>query len=107
MNILKLQRRPVGNLTLEQQVAMEHPGLDSWPGHVLVVFERRDQGGAVFSRLVNSGESFGSRFRIPFRDLSQKYFAIAVNNSVLSCSFDHSITLDDGSEEFTINFHLT
>jgi len=104
---LNLQRRPVANLTLEQQVAMEHPGLGSLPGYVLVVFEKRDQGGAVFSRLVSSGESFSSRFKIPFRDLSQKYFAIAVNDSVLSCSFDHSIALNDGSEELTINFHLT
>jgi hypothetical protein len=106
MNILKLQpRRPVANLTLDEQVAMEHPGLDSLPGYVLVVFERGDHDGAIFVRLVSSGERFHSR--IPFRDLSKKYFAIAVNDSVLSYAFDHPIALDDGSEEFTINFHLT
>ncbi|HKO44461.1 MAG TPA: toll/interleukin-1 receptor domain-containing protein [Pyrinomonadaceae bacterium] len=106
MITLKLQRAATTNLTLVQQVAKEHLGLDALPGYVLVVFERREQG-AVFSRLVNSGESFSAGFRIPFRDLSQKYFAIAVNDSVLSYAFEHLIALDDGSEEFTLNFHLT
>jgi hypothetical protein len=39
--------------------------------------------------------------------LSKKYFAIAVNESVLSYAFEHPIALDDGSEAFTLNFHLT
>jgi hypothetical protein len=106
MNILKLQsQRPVANLTLEQQVVKEHAGLESLPGYVLVIFEKQDNYGAIFSRLVISGERFHSRN--PFRDLSKKYFAIAVNDSVLSYAFDHSITLDDGGEAFTLNFHLT
>lgn len=107
MITLQLQRAVTTNLTLVQQVAKEHTGLDALLGYVLVVFERREQGSAVFSRLVNSGENFSSRFRIPFRDLSQKYFAIAVNDSVLSYAFEHLIVLEDGSEEFTIKFHLT
>lgn len=107
MNILNLQRRPVANLTLQQEVAVEHVGLDSLTGYVLVVFDKRDHGGPMFCRLVNSGENFGSRFKIPFRDLSQKYFAIAVKDSLLSYSFDYSITLNDGSEELTLAFHLT
>jgi hypothetical protein len=107
MITLQLQRAVTTNLTLVQQVAKEHTGLDALPGYVLVVFERREQGSAVFSRLVNSGESFSSRFKIPFRDLSQKYFAIAVNDSVLSCVFEHPIVLEDGSGEFSIKFHLT
>lgn len=106
MITLQLHRIATTNLTRTQQVAKEHVGLDALPGYVLAVFERREQGGAVFSRLVNSGESFSPRSRIPFRDLSRKYFAIAVNDSVLKYAFDHSIVLEDGSEEFTIKFHL-
>jgi TIR domain len=105
MNILKLQRRPTANLTFEQQVVREHFGLESVPGYVLVIFEKLDNGGATFSRLVASGERFHSR--IPFRDLSKKYFAIAVNDSVLSYAFDNSITLNSGIEAFILNFHLT
>lgn len=105
MNILKLERRATANLTLEQQVVRENFGLESVPGYVLVIFEKLDNGGAIFSRLVISGERFHSR--IPFRDLSKKYFAIAVNDSVLSYAFDHSITLDNGSEAITLEFHLT
>lgn len=104
MNILKLQRRSLANLTSEQQVLKEQSGLESLSGYVLVVFEKRDQG-TSFVRLLSSGERFHSR--IPFRDLSRKYFAIAVNDSVLSYAFDHLISLDDGSEEFTIDFHMT
>jgi TIR domain len=105
MNILKLQPRATANLTFEQQVGRENFGLESVPGYVLVIFEKLDNGGATFSRLVASGERFHSR--IPFRDLSKKYFAIAVNDSVLSYSFDDSITLDNGIEPFILNFHLT
>src|SRR5713101_3043714 len=91
MRTLKSNRQAVTNLTLEQQVVREYAGLDSLPGFVLVVFEKRDKGGAIFARLVNSGERFRSRFGIPFRDLSKRYFAIAVNDSVLSYAFSHSI----------------
>lgn len=113
-NILELgpEKRPSKrhaetNLTFAQQVVKDFSGLDSLPGFVLVIFERRDKGGAVFSRLVNSGERFRSRFSISRRDLWKKYFAIAVNDSVLSYSFSHSVTLDDGSEEFYLTFQLT
>jgi|GEM_PF-6245918 len=95
------------NLTFKQGVVKDFSGLDSLPGFVLVIFERRDLGGAVFSRLVNSGERFRSRFSISRRDLWKKYFAIAVNDSVLSYAFDHSIALDDGSEDFILTFQLT
>ncbi|MFY9620638.1 MAG: hypothetical protein WAM70_14750 [Pyrinomonadaceae bacterium] len=104
---LALKRRAEPNLTFEQEVVKDFSGLDSLPGFVLVIFERRDLGGAVFSRLVNSGERFRSRFSISRRDLWKKYFAIAVNDSVLNYTFEQSIVLDDGSEEFTLLFQLS
>lgn len=101
------KRQAVTNLTFDQEVVTDFSGLDSLPGFVLVIFERRDLGGAVFSRQVNSGERFRSRFSLSRRDLWKKYFAIAVNDSVLSYAFTRSITLDDGSAEFALTFQLT
>src|SRR5258707_1318343 len=101
------KRQAVTNLTFDQEVVTDFSGLDSLPGFVLAIFERRDLGGAVFSRLVNSGERFRSRFSLSRRDLWKKYFAIAVNDSVLSYAFTRSITLDDGSAEFALRFQLT
>lgn len=101
------KRQAASNLTFDQEVVTDFSGLDSLPGFVLVIFERRDLGGAVFSRLVNSGERFRSRFSIARRDLWKKYFAVAVNDSVLSYAFTRSITLDDGSAEFALTFQLT
>lgn len=94
------------NLTHEQNVVKNHEGLDSLPGYVLVIFEKSPRGGAIFSRLVRSGERFPPGFRIPFFDWAQKYFSIAVNDTVLSYTFDHTVTLDDGTEEFVLSFHL-
>ncbi|HKO44458.1 MAG TPA: hypothetical protein VJU84_14365 [Pyrinomonadaceae bacterium] len=95
------------NLTYEQNVVRDHEGLDSLPGYVLVVFEKSKQRGAIFSRLVKANERFPPGFRIPFLDWSQKYFSIAVNDSVLSYTFEHLLTLDDGADEFNLNFHLS
>ncbi|MFY9620635.1 MAG: hypothetical protein WAQ99_12570 [Pyrinomonadaceae bacterium] len=100
-------QRGAGNLTYEQRVVKGHEGLDSLPGYVLVVFEKRAKGGAIFSRLVRPGEVFPAGFRIPFLDWSsQKYFSVAVNNSVLKYSFEQLVTLDDGSDEFKLKFDL-
>ncbi len=96
-----------GNLTYEEKVVRGHAGLDSLPGYVLAIFEKRAKGGAIFSRLIKPGEIFPSGFRIPFLDWSQKYFSVAVNDSVLICEFTHLVYLDDGNDEFTLNFHLT
>lgn len=95
------------NLTYEQAVVKDHKGLDSLPGYVLVVFEKSKQGGAIFSRLVKANERFPPGFRIPFLDWSQKYFSVAVNDSVLSYTFEHLLTLDDATDEFNLNFHLS
>jgi hypothetical protein len=95
------------NLTLQQNVVRSHPGVEPLPGYVLAAFEKRGKGGAIFSRLVNPGERPPAIFRIPFLDWAQRYLSIAVNDSVLSYAFSHSITLDDGSDEFTLDFHLT
>ena len=94
------------NLTHEQNVVKSHEGLDSLPGYVLVIFERSAKAGAIFSRLILSGERFPPGFRIPFFDWAQKYFSVAVNDTVLSYTFDHTVTLDDGTEEFVLSFHL-
>jgi hypothetical protein len=94
------------NLTHEQSVVKNHEGLDSLPGYVLVIFEKSAKGGAIFSRLVRSGERFPPGFRIPFFDWAQKYFSVAVNDTVLSYTFNHTVTLDDGTEEFVLSFHL-
>lgn len=95
------------NLTYEQNVVRNHEGLDSLPGYVLVVFEKSKQGGAIFSRLVKANERFPPGFRILFLDWSQKYFSVAVNDSVLNYTFNHLLTLDDGTDEFNLNFHLS
>lgn len=93
------------NLTLEQKVVVNHEGLDSLPGHVVIVFEKLDKGGAAFSRLLNPGE----RFQKPgFRlwDTPHKYFSVAVNKSILNYSFEEPVTLDDEIHTFTLKFHL-
>jgi hypothetical protein len=94
------------NLTLEQKLVKGHTGIDAVPGYVLAVFEKRGKGGAIFSRLVRPGERSPAIFRIPFLDWAQKYFAVAVNDSVLSYQFDHEVTLDEGNDVFILNFHL-
>lgn len=99
-------QRGAGNLTYEQRVVKGHEGLDSLPGYVLVVFEKRAKGGAIFSRLVKPGEVFPAGFKILFFDSSHKYFSVAVNDSVLTHEFDHGITLDDESDEFTLYFRM-
>mgnify|MGYP003577200721 CR=1 FL=1 len=94
-----------GNLTLAQRAVVNHEGLDSLPGYVVVVFEKLDKGGAAFSRLINPGERFQkSGFR--FWDTSHKYFSVAVNKSVLNYSFEQPVTLDDEIHTFTLKFHL-
>ncbi|HEY6803624.1 MAG TPA: hypothetical protein VI306_08600 [Pyrinomonadaceae bacterium] len=106
MSILNLQRRSSGaNLTYDKRVTIDHFGLDPLPNHVLVIFERTDRGD-IFNQVLNSGEGFRSRMRLPFGAGSQRYFAIGINDTVLSYAFEESIVLDDSGEEFTLKFHL-
>jgi hypothetical protein len=90
------------NLTFKENVIRQHAGLDSLPGYVVAVFEKLPKGGESFFKLVSSGE----RFRVPFWVSSQKYFAVAVNQSFLSYSFEQPVTMDDGIHKFTLMFHL-
>ncbi|MET0621407.1 MAG: hypothetical protein ABW250_00355 [Pyrinomonadaceae bacterium] len=93
------------NLTFAQRAVVNREGLDSLPGHVVVVFEKLDKGGAAFSRLINPGERFQkSGFRL--WDTSHKYFSVAVNKAFLSYSFERPVTLDDEIHTFTLKFHL-
>lgn len=95
----------MGNLTLEEKLVVGHEGLDSLPGYTVVVFEKLDKGGAAFSQVINPGGRFQkSGFR--FWDRSNKYFSVAVNNSVLSYSFEERVTLDDEIHTFTLKFQL-
>jgi hypothetical protein len=96
------------NLTYEQGVIKDHTGLDALPGYVLVIFEKRDRGSAIFKRLVKPNEIFGAGFLDRLFDWSsQKYFSIAVNKADLTYNFDHVVALDDRSDKFKLNFRLT
>ncbi|HEY6803620.1 MAG TPA: hypothetical protein VI306_08580 [Pyrinomonadaceae bacterium] len=96
-----------GNLTFEQRVVMSHGGVDPVPGYFLVIFEKRGKAGAVFSRVLRPGERPAAVFRIPFLDWAQRFLSIAVNDSVLTYEFNHSVELDDGRDVFELEFHLT
>jgi hypothetical protein len=101
------KRTAEDNLTFLQNVVRHHPGIDALPGYVLAVFEKRGKGGAIFTRLVKPGERSPSIFKIPLLDWAKNYLAIAVNDQLLTYSFDHSIALDGGTDLFKLNFHLT
>lgn len=95
------------NLTLQQNLLRDHEGLDSLPGYVLVVYEKLDGGGAIFYRLVNPGERFQPRIKIPFLSSLQKYFAVAVNQSIVRFKFEQIISMDDALHKFTLICHLS
>lgn len=113
MDIATAQQNGAGqstrrNLTYEQRVVKDHTGLDALPGYVLVIFEKRDKGSAIFKRLVKPNERFGTGFLDRLFDWSsQKYFSIAVNKADLTYKFDHVVALDDRSDKFKLNFRLT
>lgn len=97
-------RKP--NLSQEQKLIREHDGLDGLPGYVVVVLERLRSGGVKFARIINPGERF--RPFPPFLNSSRNYFAVAVNESVLSYSFIVPVSLDDDANfELPLRFHLT
>jgi hypothetical protein len=98
---------PIGrsNLTIEQKFARKHEGLDSLPGHVLVLFQKLQGGSAELVKLIRPGERF-QRIKLPFWDSSSRYFTIAVSQSSLDYSFDWPAKLDDDRHEFILKFHL-
>ena len=93
------------HLSEQQNLVKKHEGLDAVPGYVVVVFEKLERGGARFAKVVNSDERFKKFF--PFWTSPQKYFGIAVNQSVLRYTFASPVTLDDAIHHFTLIFHLT
>ena len=93
------------HLSEQQNLLKKHDGLDALPGYVVVVFEKLERGGARFAKIVNSDERFRRFF--PFWTSPQKYFAIAVNQSVLRYTFASPVTLDDAIHQFTLIFNLT
>ena len=92
------------NLSKEQNLIKDHDGLDGLPGYVVVVFEKLDHG-TKFVTIVDSGERF-KRFQLPFFSSPDKYFAVAVNESILSYSDSVQVTVDDDLHEFTLIFNL-
>ncbi len=94
------------NLSETQSLLRTHSGLDALPGYVVVVFEKLEHGGAKFAKLVNSDERF-KRFFLPFISSPDEYFAVAVNQSVLSYQFEAAAKLDNDIREFTLIFNLT
>lgn len=102
MSEMKSEENGAGSLTLKENVIKGHTGLDSLPDCAVAVFEKLPKGGESFFKLLQPGE----RFRIPFWVSAQKYFAVAVNQSFLSYSFEEEVTMDDGIHTFTLMFHL-
>lgn len=100
------QQDVVDNLTTRQNLVRQHTGLDSLPGYTVVVFEKPDRGGEIFYRLMQPGERFQSKLRLPFWDPTRGYFAVAVNRAVLNHSFDRPVSLDDHVHKFILSFHL-
>ncbi|HEU4767470.1 MAG TPA: hypothetical protein VFS77_08840, partial [Pyrinomonadaceae bacterium] len=83
-----------------------HSGLDALPGYVVVVFEKLEHGGAKFAKIVNSDERF-KRFFLPFLSSPDQFFAVAVNQSVLSYTFEEESELDNDIRKFTLVFRLS
>jgi len=99
--------QPIGtSLSYEQGLILNHTGLDGLPGYKVAVFEKLNQGGSRFHRLIEAGPFSKSRWSALF-DSPQKYFAVAVNESVLKYSFDEPVILDDDVRQFKLTFHLT
>src|SRR5215470_7031727 len=78
------------NLSAQQNFVKLHTGLDAIPGYVVVVFEKL-HGGAKFVKLVT--ERF-KRFYVPWNS-PEKYYGVAVNQSVMRYTFEAPVTLDD------------
>lgn len=97
--------KPVPNLTFEQSLVKEHAGIDALPGYKVVVFEKLKEGGEKFLKVVNRDERFRT-FPFDFWNSREKYFALAVNESILNYSFEEPVTLDDDLRKFTLIFHL-
>ena len=93
------------DLSEAQNLLKYHSGLDALPGYLVVVFEKLEHGGAKFAKLVNSDERF-KRFFLPFLNSPEQYFAIAVNQSVLSYTFEEETELDNDIRKFTLVFRL-
>src|ERR1044071_1578160 len=91
------------NLSAQQNFVKKHNGLDATPGYAVVVFEKFEHGGSRFAKIVN--DRF-KRFYVPWNS-PDKYYAIAVNESVLRHTFAAPVTLDDDIRKFTLIFHLT
>jgi hypothetical protein len=94
------------DLSESQDLLKYHSGLDALPGYVVVVFEKLERGGAKFAKIVNSDERF-KRFFLPFLSSPEKYFGIAVNQSVLSYTFEEEAELDNDIRKFTLVFRLS
>ncbi len=95
----------VQNLTFEQSLVTEHTGIDGLPGYRIVVFEKLKEGGVKFLKVVNRDERFRSA---PF-DLwnkREKYFSLAVNESILHYTFEAPVTLDYDLRKFILVLHL-
>jgi hypothetical protein len=103
-NIATTTQRPA-DLSAEENFIKKHDGLDATPGYAVVVFEKLERGGAKFAKIVNSDERF-KRF-YGFWNSPEKYFGVAVNQSVLRYTFAAPVTLDDDIRQFTLIYHLT
>jgi TIR domain len=93
------------NVSETQNLIKSHSSLNGIPGYVVVVFKKLDQGGAKFVKVVSSNERFKKFF--PFWNSLDKYFAIAVNQSVLHYTFETRVILDGAIHQFTVLFDLT
>ena len=98
-------RTTVQNLTFDQSLVRQHVGLDALPGYKVVVFEKLKEGGERFLKVVNRDERFRS-FPFDFWNSREKYFSLAVNESILNYTFEETVTLDDDLRKFTLILHL-
>jgi hypothetical protein len=96
------EQNGAGSLTFKENLIRPHTGLDSLPGYTVVIFKKLPKGGESFFKLVGSGE----RLKLPLLSLSHQYFAVAVNQSFLSYTFEDAVTMDDGFHMFTLIYHL-
>jgi hypothetical protein len=99
--------QPLGNLSYQQGLILNHTGLDGLPGYKVAIFEKLNHGGSGFQRLIEPGQPFSKSRLSAFFASPQKYFAVAVNESVLKYSFDQPVILDDDVRQFQLTFHLT
>jgi hypothetical protein len=95
----------VQNLTFEQSLVKEHAGIDALPGYKVAVFEKLKEGGERFLKVVNRNERFRT-FPFDFWNSRDKYFSLAVNESILNYTFEEPVILDDDLRKFTLILHL-